>query len=268
MFSILLALILLQTPAVRDNGRITGILRMAAGQPARGVRVAASPSDSPDGASIFVSLSETDKEGRFVLENIPPGRYFIVAGRIDAPTFYPGTLEPSKRETLTVSAGATISDIEIVVADASLLPVISSGPSGTPRRAITMPVSVTMEDGTKAPALSTPVGPSAIRVTRVRSGGIVQVPLGSSGIPVSVSTEREEYRVEVANLPDGYNVKSITWGSTDLMKDTLAASVNDFAPGALRVVTYTGQGELQSVIDQITRERNAPPTLFIVLTRQ
>ena len=33
-----------------------------------------------------VSLAETDSTGRYQLENVPPGRYYITAGRLDVLT--------------------------------------------------------------------------------------------------------------------------------------------------------------------------------------
>ena len=52
--------------------------------------------DSVDSFRATVSLAETDSTGRYQLENVPPGRYYITAGRLDVLTYYPGTLEVSQ----------------------------------------------------------------------------------------------------------------------------------------------------------------------------
>jgi len=43
-----------------------------------------------EGAAM-AGIAETDAEGKYTLENIPPGRYLIAAGRLDLQTYYPGT---------------------------------------------------------------------------------------------------------------------------------------------------------------------------------
>jgi hypothetical protein len=109
---------LLGLPAFAQIGRgvVTGQIRTPAGGPAAGLRVAAvEASDSGRSARtevLMASIAETDSEGRFRLEDIPPGRYHIVAGRLDAPTYYPGARGVSNATTVTVAAGATISGID------------------------------------------------------------------------------------------------------------------------------------------------------------
>ena len=84
-------------PALRtETATVSGVLRTSSGSPAAGIRVAATalpdPAD-PTPASALVSITETDAEGRYRLENIPAGRYYITAGRVDLPTYYPGTVD-------------------------------------------------------------------------------------------------------------------------------------------------------------------------------
>ena len=80
-----------------QGGTVAGVLRNASGVPAAGVRVSAmaQPDSAQElsSAAALVSIAETDEAGRYRLENVPPGRYYIVAGRVDFPTYYPGAQE-------------------------------------------------------------------------------------------------------------------------------------------------------------------------------
>ena len=93
MTPILMSLVLLlQGIPVQQGGTVTGILRDSLGKPVAGIRMAAVARDALDSAaSAMAGIAETDEQGRFVLENIPPGRYTIAAGRLDLQTYHPGT---------------------------------------------------------------------------------------------------------------------------------------------------------------------------------
>jgi hypothetical protein len=212
----------------------------------------------------MVSLSETDNEGRFVLENVPPGRYYIMAGRIDQPTFFPGTLEGAKGSALTVKAGDRLSNIDFVIAAASYRPVPE-------RRAVEnkplvmIPITVAVDGGGNLP-VSAGVRPPMIQLVPIAGGANLEAPLNSARIGIPVSGVTDEYRVRIENLPEGYRVKSITFGSTDLVSDTLKASLREIPlVPAPRVVTFTGEGELQRIIDDIVQRRSGPKTLAITL---
>ena len=116
-------------PATSQTGSITGIVRTAAGTPASGIRVTALRVDMvADALRAMASLAQTDSTGRYRLENVPPGRYYITAGRVDLPTFYPGTLDMTKGTVISVSSVALVSDIDIVVQDQSTtLPATRGG---------------------------------------------------------------------------------------------------------------------------------------------
>src|SRR6185295_16298843 len=93
LMGLLLAFLLFQVNAV-PTGAATGIVRSAAGTPAAGVRVYAIPAGDPTvvsaGASVFESLTQTDAAGRYRLD-VPAGRYYIAAGSVNSPTYYPDT---------------------------------------------------------------------------------------------------------------------------------------------------------------------------------
>src|SRR4029453_4150145 len=101
-----------------------GILRSATGAPATGVRVSAltRPDTTTDlaTAAAYASLAETDASGRFRLEQIPPGRYYIVAGNIDVPTYYPGTVSPTDGIAIQITPGLVVSGIDFTLNNVSV----------------------------------------------------------------------------------------------------------------------------------------------------
>jgi thiol-disulfide isomerase/thioredoxin len=104
-------------PAVRvEGGVVSGVVKTSSGQPASGVRIAAAPAPDP---TALVSITETDKEGRYSLENVPPGRVYISAGRVSMPTYYPGTLDVASGTVLTIAAGALVSGIDFAIKNES-----------------------------------------------------------------------------------------------------------------------------------------------------
>src|SRR4030095_7247409 len=126
MHSFLLScLLLLQGIPIQpqQGGTVTGILRDAAGKPVAGVRVAAvAVPESPAAAqssTAMGAIAETDADGQYRLENIPPGRYYISAGRLDLPTYYPGTLDMSKGTIVGVAAGSISTQTNFTMQTAS-----------------------------------------------------------------------------------------------------------------------------------------------------
>jgi hypothetical protein len=125
-------LALLQQPAGTSTavkaGSVTGVVLTSTGQAASGFRVAAMHADSVDDSlRAMVSLAETDSTGRYQLENVPPGRYYITAGRLDVLTYYPGTLAVSQGLAVSIASAATVSGIDFVIQDPSAVPPPSRG---------------------------------------------------------------------------------------------------------------------------------------------
>ncbi len=86
-----LALLTAQTPG---SGSISGTIRVPGGVVRSGVRVmamAVPQPNAPEEATVYVRITQTDAEGRYQLEDIPPGLYYITSGTAAAPTYYPGT---------------------------------------------------------------------------------------------------------------------------------------------------------------------------------
>jgi hypothetical protein len=117
-----IAFLLLQGIPIQQGGTVSGILRDSSGAPVPGVRMAAvmrpdSLAEIAEGtASIY---AETDSEGKYSLESIPPGRYVIAAGRLDLQTFYPGTQEIENATVVSVTPGAKLANINFAMSGTS-----------------------------------------------------------------------------------------------------------------------------------------------------
>jgi Spy/CpxP family protein refolding chaperone len=101
------------------TGSISGVVRMSDGTPAVGVRVSAVQTEAADSVTAMASLTTTDNMGRYRLEGVPPGRYYVAAGRVDLPTYYPGTMNRSLGTAVSIASAATVADIDFVIQNTS-----------------------------------------------------------------------------------------------------------------------------------------------------
>ena len=253
MLALLLAMTLgAQSPAVPQNSSIVGLLKTAAGTPASRVSVAAaavSGDRSKFDRTAVVGLVQTDDQGRYLLENIPPGRYYIVAGRLDFPTFYPGEIRSEAATVLEISSGVQVLGIDFTVDEDSVRP-------GTP---FTLNVQVLVEGG--GPAPDTAAKP-IIQLTRTGITKTLEVPITTASftLPDAGAT----YQIRLLNLPNNYVLTSMTLSEIDLTKTPLTAP-----PAPLRVITFSGQGALQEAIDRASQRLDeARRTLSITLSRR
>jgi hypothetical protein len=120
--SLALALLLwFQGPPARP-GVVTGQLRALDGSPAIAVRVAAMPvptsnAKPEDGVQYFTypppeASTLTDKEGRYRLNNLPPGRYYIMAGAFGEPTYYPGIAAMETATAINVTPSGSTPNLD------------------------------------------------------------------------------------------------------------------------------------------------------------
>jgi hypothetical protein len=204
-------------PQVQNqNGTIAGTLRTSTGAPAVGVRVAAlaQPDAIQDLTSLssFASLAETDSVGRYRLENIPPGRYYIVAGRVDTPTFFPGAVQAVDGTLITVAASIVISGIDFTLNNVSVGRA-DSALQGRPFWIV--PLQTRMEGDSRVPLFADGKFPT-VRFTHVGTAPI-DVPLNSPNATLPFP----DYAVSVENLPGVYVLKSLVFESTDLQTNPL-----------------------------------------------
>ena len=210
-----------------ENGVVEGVLRTSTGEPAAGVRVVAKapefPGDKP-GTGPLTSLAQTDSEGRFRLEGVPAGRYLISAGNLAFPTYYPGTVDAKVGTIVTVAPGTTITSVNFTLdersvgrASAPLSMVLGAGVA----RPI-LPVSIQVEGGGKVPVFSD--GHYPVLRLRIMTWPPIEMSFGANTIDFPIPVSTDEYAVTVDDLPPGYSVKSMTQGTSDLLKETLKVS--------------------------------------------
>jgi len=118
-FALLLASFLVLQDA-RPVGVITGQIRAMDGLPAAKVEVAAVEIEQygnlNPATAILVSLGQTDAEGRYRLERVPPGRYFITAGLADSPSYFPGVKTRQEARSIAVTPNLVVSGIDFTLA--------------------------------------------------------------------------------------------------------------------------------------------------------
>ena len=122
IFEVLALSLLFQTP----RGAISGHLRTIDGVPAVNVRVVMIPAPTgnnrvDDGINYFEPYFElppdhtlTDNDGNFRLQEIVPGRYFLLAGAAGKGqgTYYPDSTSMTDAEVITVQSGIQIDDLD------------------------------------------------------------------------------------------------------------------------------------------------------------
>ncbi|HET9943064.1 MAG TPA: carboxypeptidase-like regulatory domain-containing protein [Terriglobia bacterium] len=234
--------------APNQGGTVTGLLRTTTGTPAAGVRVSAlaKPDEIKDlsQASSLAGIAETDAAGRFRLENIPPGRYYIVAGRIDLPTYYPGVVDANEGVVILVTPGITVPGIDFALSGVSAGRAVSAG-TVAPRYVIA--VQARVENG-KVPIFAGGKFP-VLRLTRPNSA-----PIETSLVDASLTVPNTDYRATIDSIPDGYTLKSFTYGSTDLTTNPLQLATTALGGGGIGTPTPT----LHAISVVLQRSASAP----------
>lgn len=110
---------------LEDNGRMSGRVIDAAGQPVARILVTILDSSS-DPRGPFINLERTDAEGRFSFSAISAGKYLLGVNLTKhpetndptnayAPTFYPGVADQSSAEVITLGVGEKRSNLDILI---------------------------------------------------------------------------------------------------------------------------------------------------------
>lgn len=222
MTGLLLAFLALQV-IPGPSGTATGVVRSSNGLPAAGIRVVAIPAGDPNSilatGTVFESLAQTDATGHFSLA-VPPGRYYIAAGSVSSPTYYPDTSDLAAAKPIVISAGTTVENVNFSKYVAAV-----QGPALGLARQVLPPGStgiltgvIRSADGSPAKGVPVVAAPlslvSATGVTvGVRVGVVLSLPtltpvqtsLPVSGVALSITDANGRYRFENVS-PDSYNI--------------------------------------------------------------
>jgi hypothetical protein len=109
---------------VADNGRISGKVFDAEGQPAANVLVALLDADYHDPKLHYSKLERADQEGRYSFAAVPPGRYLLAVNvnrypQPDDPTnayprtYYPGVPQASQASIISLAAGEELTERDL-----------------------------------------------------------------------------------------------------------------------------------------------------------
>jgi hypothetical protein len=110
---------------ITDNGRVSGRVFDAEGQPVARIMISLVNPDS-DPKKDYVQLNRTDESGRFSFSAVPAGRYLIAVNfnrypKLNDPTlayppsFYPGVIDQANAEVITLETGGKLTDLDIRV---------------------------------------------------------------------------------------------------------------------------------------------------------
>jgi len=108
---------------VSSDTAITGRVIGTDGQPIPRVCVDLIPAETKTVSPYFHMFACTKEEGRFKMDEIPPGKYLIVANKDGKqngyesfpPAYYPGVFEKEKATVITVSQGQKLAEFDILV---------------------------------------------------------------------------------------------------------------------------------------------------------
>jgi hypothetical protein len=224
--TLLLALFLLQGPAANPiaGGIVVGRILLEDGSPAVGVRVSAMPvpqSAGPASASVLNSITQTDKDGNYRLENIPPGPYYIAAGLVTAPTYYPGGSSPTSSSVVNVVANTPVRNIDFRIPHSAGFKV-SGHVVGLPTTGVALRPVVTL------------------------------LPRNAfTRIPFPMAPVKTDFTYEVGNIvPGDYSVQISGAGMTT-MKDVVIVSVNKDLTGIDLVLVDIGTRTKQEGLDTL-----------------
>jgi hypothetical protein len=251
-----------------QGGTISGVLKDSAGRPAVGIRVGAVPRpDSLDeltgSTGAMSSLGETDEQGRFTLENVPPGRYFVAAGVLSFPTYYPGTQAMAEGRVITVTAGGAVPGIDFTLRDSSGGRIIGTG-GGQTVGGFAIPLDIRVEAGGKIPIFGAGKV-TGIRAVPVAGGNAVTASVTDGSLPLQPTIP--EYRISMEGLPAGYTVKSMNYGNAEIRDGILKLVASSNPPPAGQAATLTGANILTLLGQLGSTQAAIPQTLSIVLSR-
>ena len=233
-----------QIPVQMQPGTVTGRLLSVNGSPAAGIRMAAVP--VPEGedqaaAPVLFGITQTGADGLYRIENIPPGRYYIFAGLIEFPSYYPKATTLERATPVVVAPGATVSGIDFAMARPAGLTV--SGRLGIPSTMRLTSATVTLTSQTPRGMSAVPAqfrvgSDGAFEFLRVSPGEyrLTSTLLGATPISLTLSeTDRTDVVIPVVDCNAGVTVGGRLVGapSSPIRTISLTGSKAGCAPTAM-----------------------------------
>jgi hypothetical protein len=89
-----------------QNGTIAGRIQSPEGRSVANLRVfamQANPAIASEKLALIAAVAQTDRAGRFTFQGLPDGTYYIAAGLLEQPTYYPGATDLTAAWTVAVS---------------------------------------------------------------------------------------------------------------------------------------------------------------------
>jgi hypothetical protein len=113
--ALVLAVVLLRcfTFVAAQSGTLNGRLSTSDGSSVEGIRVSAIFAD--DGKGRIAGTTQTDSQGRYVIGNITPGRYYVYAGTSEFPIYFPGVTSNAAARPVVVGGGVTSVSVDFAV---------------------------------------------------------------------------------------------------------------------------------------------------------
>jgi hypothetical protein len=248
---LLIFLFVIPSPAKPQagTGMVKGEIRLPNGEPAADVRVSVIRAyDRTPGTEVILEhIVRTNTSGQYSINGISPGRYYVVAGAIQALTYYPGSNSP-QAGILTIEAGSALNDVNFVI------PAVPALANYSERQRIALAAATATHiksnqepslplvygkvvfDGGRAflPTLyvhlanapnGTVYGEDGKKLQRSGTGGAT--PVSKDGT-FQLSVPKGEYSLSLItslgdplSVADGYYVKSMSFGPADLLKEKL-----------------------------------------------
>jgi hypothetical protein len=215
------AAILFWAAQLASGGTITGTIRLPAGTPAAGVRVVAvAVPDTPQRAAestVFESITQTDSSGRYRLENLSPGRYYVAAGLVGVQTFYPGTPTQSAASVIAVTRDSPLlTGVNFMLNNA--MPTAAQGllPQAAQAGGLVccrLKGNFVMEDKSIVPDFPREIRAVNRRGSPSLNGFSVWKSLGYFPFTIPIHSTAE---IAVEGLPAGYVLKSVAYGGKDV----------------------------------------------------
>jgi hypothetical protein len=112
------------------NGTISGRLSLRNGTPAAGARIVALAEKELATGQSTLRIATTDSQGRYRLEDVPPGRYFIATGPLTRLTYFPSVTNQAQAVVVTVPTGGKVADIDFRLTTVRVSGRASGGGSG------------------------------------------------------------------------------------------------------------------------------------------